>query len=207
MNKEEKETSDNSLIQRSMLLGGTQSPTDVNFQRFQPLPSIKDAALKTQRQHGSETGFASMPPVQYNIRNSSSIESMPSVQYNIKNSSPKLSEKTPNQFGDKFTNGKHSLNMQYKWLQTANEVANQEFTPNFMDHTRSKANLKKYPYGTEIKNDLKKTEKPSFLVRNSKCVRQLPPLESKHNLTSRPACPSPVSPPTTPTSAMNDFFN
>lgn len=191
MNKEEKETSDNSLIQRSMLLGGTQSPTDVNFQRFQPLPSIKDAALKTQRHHGSETGIASMPP----------------VQYSVKNSSPKLSDKSLNQFGDKFTNGKHSLNMQYKWLQTANEVANQEFAPNFVDHTRSKANLKKYPYGTEIKNDLKKTEKPSFLVRNSKCVRQLPPLESKHNLTSRPACPSPVSPPTTPTSAMNDFFN
>ena len=54
-------------------------------------------------------------------------------------------------------------------------------------------------------NPLTRTEKadksPDFFVKNSKCVRQLPPIDMYKYLEDvpfRPACPTPVSPPLSP---------
>lgn len=118
-----------------------------------------------------------------------------------------------------FDNRSKSTNGKYKWIRTAGDLVkmktchNSSFSDACKETSPLPLNLKESfslqkltslrQKATIASNKLKlQEENPNFFVRNSRCVRHLPPINASQeggSLIFRPSCPSPVSPPPTPT--------
>ena len=110
-----------------------------------------------------------------------------------------------------------STNSKYKWKRTAADTTSTCRNVSFNDASKEissqSLNLKESlslqkmtslrRKAMTLSNKTKlQEENPSFFIRNSRCIRNLPPLNTSQENSSpfvRPSCPSPASPPPTPT--------
>ena len=75
------------------------------------------------------------------------------------------------------------------------------FFINKLMRTQQTKNLYMSQGTSSLSRTSKKDESPTFFVKNSKCIRQLPPIDMYQYLEEypyRPSCPTPVSPPSSP---------
>eukprot|EP00794_Sanderia_malayensis_P020189 gene20189-22165_t len=209
-----------------------------NFQRFQPLPSIKDPTTAVAIANQCERENGCMFSVEEEVSRSTSCETIipDSGTRRINNLSR----------AKQHREGEQSSSPRYKWLQTAHDLlpppsakeilsmrlapdeehsprrgsSNGSFSnntsPRLADYVKApKGNSKNYTKKQQGEFDLKslgrqmkaESGRPNFMVRNSRCVRQLPPLELEPKtvvMPPRPTCPSPTNPPSTPIDSPYD---
>ena len=192
-----------------------------NFQGLMPLPSIrnKDACLCNSNKDINRDMKVE--------RAASGVLHRKGNKLDPKQQTTKLlsdSERHDTNVGDNAISSKLSgdsdhrnKSSKYKWKRTAADTMSTCLNSSFSDASKETSsqslNLKEShslqkltslrQRATISSNKTKlQEENPSFIIRNSRCIRHLPPLNTSQENSSpfaRPSCPSPVSPPPTPT--------
>ena len=195
-------------LTRSVLNGRTQQPTASNFKGQKPLPAIPytDSCRK----------FA----------NPSSSTSVHHGELNVKTASMKNDKTYPdegfavcNDCSPDQSASSHSP-YKYKWVKSSQRLTQATGKPgiatdlyhstssrtgpffiNKLMRTQQTKNLYMRQGASSVSKMSKKDQSPNLLVKNSKCIRQLPPIDMYQYLEEcpfRPSCPTPVSPPSSP---------